>query len=186
MFHWISSVRLPNKKHILVSRCNLTRFPDAKVVPSTAARDVLPALAETYNNFGNPAVHKAENGPPSKAFQQFSDNRGIHLKHSPPYHPQANEAECFMKPLGKAVKIAIDSKQPVQEAVAGLLQQYRATPNAATGISPGNMMFRGGYNSNTPVQNHLQIRRFRKPSNRTRIINKNATKKTASQWRFIP
>ena len=45
---------LPNKSHILVARCNLTRFPDVNIVSSTASKHVLPALAETYDNFGNP------------------------------------------------------------------------------------------------------------------------------------
>ena len=99
-------------------------------------------------------LHKADNGPPfnSSAFQTFSDQRGIQVKHTPPYHPQANEAECFMKPLGKAVKIALDTKQPIKQAVDELLQSYRATPNKATGVAPGDMMFRGGYRSKFPYK----------------------------------
>ena len=140
---------LPNQHHILVARCNQTKFPDARVVKSTAAKDVIPALARTYNNFGNPHIHKSDNGPPfnSSAFQQFSDNRGILVKHTMPYHPQANEAECFMKPLGKAVKIAVTNKQPIQDAVDDLLQSYRATPSKVSGLTPGELMFRGGYKS---------------------------------------
>jgi len=87
---------------------------------------VLPALAETYNDFGNPATNKADNGPPfnSEAFKTFSDKRGISIKHTPPYHPQANEAEYFMKPLGKPVKIAIGTNKPIKEAVTNLLTSY--------------------------------------------------------------
>ena len=81
---------LPDKSHILVSRCNLSRFPDAKVVHSTSNQHVLPALGATYNNFGNLLEHKADNGPPfnSHEFKDFSTARGISVKHSYPYHPQ--------------------------------------------------------------------------------------------------
>ena len=34
---------LPDQQHILVVRCNLCRFPDAKVVRSTGSKHVLPA-----------------------------------------------------------------------------------------------------------------------------------------------
>ena len=39
---------LLDKSHILVTRCNLSRFTDAKLVKSTSAKPVLPALAKTY------------------------------------------------------------------------------------------------------------------------------------------
>ena len=55
---------LPHHSHILVFRCNLSRFPDAKIVKSTRAEHSLPALASIHNNFGNPKEHKADNGPP--------------------------------------------------------------------------------------------------------------------------
>ena len=108
---------LPDKSHILVSRCSLSRLPDAKVVRSTNARHVLPALADTRNNFGNPMQHKADNGTPfnSKEFRNFSTARGTSIKYSYPHHQQGNEAECYMKPLSKAVKVALDKYQPVQK-----------------------------------------------------------------------
>ena len=108
---------------------------------------MLPALAAMYNNFGNPIQHKADNGPPfnGNEFRDFSAARGKSIKHSYPYHPQGNEAESFMKPLGKAVKVALDKHQPVEKAVDELLSDYRSTPPPpATGLAPGDMFFRGG------------------------------------------
>ena len=64
--------------------------------------------------------------------------------HSYPYHSQGNEAECFMEPLGKAIKVAFDTNKPVQEAIGDLLTDYRSTPYPATGLTPGDMVFRGG------------------------------------------
>ena len=143
---------LPSNEHILVARCNLSRYPDAKIVKSTSAEDVLPKLSEIYNNYGNPKVHKSDNGPPfnSATFKQFSEERGINIKHTPPYHPQSNEAETFMKPLKKAVKIALENKIPTHTAVNDLLSAYRSTPNKSAGLSPGNIMFRGGYRTIFP------------------------------------
>eukprot|EP00794_Sanderia_malayensis_P012520 gene12520-13804_t len=80
---------LPVTSHILVSRCNLSRFPDAKVVPTTTAEHMLPAPGATYNNFGNPKEHQANNGPAFKSqeFKYFSASRGTSVKHSYPYPP---------------------------------------------------------------------------------------------------
>ena len=55
-----------------------------------------------------------------------------------------------MKPLGKAVKIALDTNRPLQQAIDDLLSDYRSTPHPATGVAPGYMLFRGGYNSIFP------------------------------------
>ena len=52
-----------------------------------------------------------------------------------------------MKPLGKAIKVALDANKPIQEAIDHLLTDYRSTPRPATGLTPGDMVFRGGYHS---------------------------------------
>ena len=51
---------LEDQRHILVARCHLSRFPDAKIVPSTSSKQVIPALAQIYDNYGNPKIHKAD------------------------------------------------------------------------------------------------------------------------------
>ena len=180
---------LPDKSHILVSRCNLSRFPDAKVVRSTSAQHVLPALGATYNNFGNPLEHEADNGPPfnSQKFKDFSTARGISVKLSYPYHPQGNEAECFMKPLGKAVKVALDTNKPVQEAVDDLLIDYRSAPHPATGIAPGDMLFRGGYHSRFPKRPPVTEQHIKEAKKRDKERKAEANaKQNASRWRQYP
>ena len=120
---------LQDNSHILISWCSLSRFPDAKVVRLTSAQHVIPALGATYNNFGKPKEYKADNGLPfhSQEFKDLSTTRGISEKHSYPLNHQGNEAECFMKPLGKAFKVALDISKLVQEAVDDLLIDYRST-----------------------------------------------------------
>ena len=95
---------LPDQRHILVVRCNLSRFPDAKIVRSTGDQYVLPALGEIYKNFGDPECHKCDNGAPfnGQEFHNWSTKRCIKIKASYPYHPQGNKAECFINSLKKS------------------------------------------------------------------------------------
>nr|XP_039253147.1 uncharacterized protein K02A2.6-like [Styela clava] len=99
---------MPDHKHVVVIQDMKTQFPNAKIVNSTAARHVIPAIEETYTYYGQPNTHRTDNGPPfnSREFKEFSDRRGITHQTSYPYHPQANPVETLMKPLGKAMKIA--------------------------------------------------------------------------------
>ena len=150
---------------------------------------MLPALGATYNNFGNPLEHKADNSPPfnSQEFKDFSTARGISVKHSYPYHPQGNDAECFMKPLGKAVKVALDTNKPVQEAVDDLLIDYRSTPHPATGLAPGDMLFRGGYHSRFPKRPPVTEQHIKEAKKRDKERKTEANaKQNASRWRQYP
>ena len=145
---------MPNKKHILVVQDHLSRFPAAEIVTSTAAKPVLKALDHVYEAYGNPVKHRTDNGPPfnSREFKDFSDSKGIeHIKVFE-YHPQANSAETFMKTVGKNMKVAALEGENQEKALAELLKDYRETPHRATGQTPGNVMFRGGYSSGFPRQ----------------------------------
>ena len=130
----------------------MTRFPAAKIVPGTSATPVLKALDTIYADFGQPKSHRTDNGPPfdSHAFQQFSNELGVTHIRTYPYHPQANPAETFMKPLGKAMKIAHHHRTDKEVALNKLLRDYRATPHSATGMAPGDLILRNGFNSELP------------------------------------
>ena len=124
---------MPKNDHVLLVRDNLSRFPAAEIVNSTAAKDVIPAMDKIYSDFGTPLSHKTDNGPPfnSEAFASFSSSNNIKHKRIPPLHPRSNEAECTMKPLGKAMKIAHHNKA---DKKTGTLQ----VPVAVSGYtSPG-------------------------------------------------
>ena len=143
---------MPSKEHVVVVQDLASRFPAAKLISSTNAKQVLPALGEIYNNYGNPENQLSDNGPPfnSTEMKEFATKRDITLKNTPPHHPQSNPVETFMKPLGKAMKIATQNKVPKDIALAQLLQDYRDTPNPATHVSPGAMLFRDGYRTTFP------------------------------------
>ena len=97
---------LPTGKHVLVVQDLLTRYPAAKIVPSTSSSKVIPALHDIYIDYGYPTTHLTDNGPPlnSAEFTSFSKNSDIHQQTIYPDHPQANPAEHIMKPPGKALK----------------------------------------------------------------------------------
>ena len=135
---------MPSRNHVLVIQDMASRFPAAKIVPSTSAEKVLPAMTEVYNSYGSPQVQLSDNGPPfnSGAMKRFADERGIELEKIPPLHPSANPVETFMRPLGKTMKIAHHNGVPEKTALNQLLQNYRDTPHPSTGIPPAAMLFR--------------------------------------------
>ena len=122
------------------------------MVPSTSAKPVLKALDDIYVDYGQPASRRTDNGPPfdSEVFTEFSKVNGIEHVKTFPYHPQANPAENFMRPLGKTMKAANFNREDKEKALKELLAGYRATPHHATGRSPGDLLFHHGYKKDFP------------------------------------
>ena len=143
---------LPDKKHVLVVQDIMSRFPTATIVPNTSATPIIKALDNVYTSYGQPQRHRTDNGPPfsSEEFAQYSNRKGVEQVFSYPYHPQGNPCETFMKPLGKALKAAYYNRDNAQQAIDELLKAYRSTPHPATGMSPGEMLFRHGYHTDFP------------------------------------
>ena len=55
---------MPSSNHIVEVQDLASRYPAAKIVSSTKASKVIPALADIYNTYGNPETQLSENGPP--------------------------------------------------------------------------------------------------------------------------
>ena len=120
---------MPDSRHVLVVIDGMSRFPAAKIVSGTSAGPVLKALNSIYTDYGNPKSHRTDNGPPfdSNAIEEFSKGRDVkHIK-TFPYHPQANPAETFMKPLGKSMKIAHYNKLMMRGGYKGNLPGTKPT-----------------------------------------------------------
>ena len=143
---------LPDRKHVLVVQDIVSRFPSATVLPNTSTGPVIKALEDIYLAYGHPDGHRTDNGPPfnSKGFQEFSKSKGIEHILRYPYHPQGNPCETFMKPLGKALKVAYYNRENAQTALDKLLQAYRSTPHPTTKMAPGDVLFRYGYQTEFP------------------------------------
>ena len=143
---------MPSSNHIVVVHDLASRFPAAKLVRSTKADNVIPALADIYDAYGNPETQISDNGPPfnSKRMAEFANERDIALRHTAPYHPNANPAETCMKPIGKALKMCHYDKSSEKEALRNAIATYRQTPHVATGVPPAGMIFRDGMRSQFP------------------------------------
>ena len=150
---------MPSTKHVVVVQDLASRFPVAKLVRSTRATDVIPALAEVYDDYGNPEFQLSDNGPlfNSSAMEVFAQRRDIQLQKIPPLHPSANPVETFMKPLGKAMKIAKQNNIAEKTALQELLQSYRDTPHPATNVPPSAMLFRDGQKGIFPRKSITEI-----------------------------
>ena len=55
---------MPSSNHVVVVHDLASRFPAAKLVRSTKADCVIPALADIYDAYGNPETQISDNGPP--------------------------------------------------------------------------------------------------------------------------
>ena len=108
---------MPTSKHVVVAQDLASRFPAAKLVTSTKADKVLPALSEIYATYGNPEVQISDNGPPFNSAQMhhFAANKSIKLQTALLLHPSSNPVETFMRPLGKALKIAHQTGPPKEK-----------------------------------------------------------------------
>ena len=140
---------MPKDDHVLVIRDNLSKFPAAEIVNSTSSKHVIPAMDQIYTNFGTPDVHKTDSGPPfnGETFKKYSEDNNIKHKRIPPHHPQGNEAETFMKPLAKAMKLAHHNKLDKKQELRKFIKEYRMTPHTSTGFAPGDVMLRAGFNT---------------------------------------
>ena len=109
------------------ARHEKSRFPSAKIVKSTKGSQVIPAIEDIYNAYGNPDSQLSNNGPPfnSKEMKEFAETRNFEQSVIPPLHPQSNPVETFMKLLGKAMKIAAHNEKSEQGALSQLLNDYR-------------------------------------------------------------
>ena len=143
---------MPSSKHVVVVQDTASRFPAAKLVRSTKAENVIPALADIYDAYGNPELQISDNGPPfnSHKMVEFARERDITLRHTAPYHPNANPAETCMKPIGKAMKLCHYNKGSEKDALQKVINSCRQTPHVATGIPPAGRMFRDGMRSQFP------------------------------------
>ena len=88
---------MPSSRHIVVAQDLSSRFPAAKLVTSTKAAKVLPALEEIYDSYGNPRLQIFDNGPPftSQNMHEFLRKRDISSQTIPPLHSSSNPVETF-------------------------------------------------------------------------------------------
>ena len=144
---------MPDESHVLVVQDLCTKYPVAALLKKgTSARETIDAIDRIFTNFGRPCRYRSDNGPPfsSREFCSYMESCGIVKDLSYAYRPQSNPVETWMKPLGKCLKIANRNHRDKETAIRELLLAYRTTPHPATGLSPGEMLFRHGYRGAYP------------------------------------
>lgn len=84
--------RMPTSNHVIVVQDLSSRYPSAKLVNSASAEKFIPAVADMYNNYGNPENQLSDNSPPfnSKKVETFCQKRSMNMQKTPPLHPSSN------------------------------------------------------------------------------------------------
>lgn len=106
--------------------------------------DAIRFLTSIFGRHGNPENNVTDRGPQftSADFALFLYDRSISYSRTSVYHPAANGAvERFHRALRSCIQTAIQQSQLWRDTVMNWLQVYRATPHAATSISPYKLLY---------------------------------------------
>ena len=101
-------------EYLLVMVDAYSRFPEAAVGQSTAAKTTIPQLEKIFSTNGIPQIVKSDNGPPfsSAEIWLLIDENGPTHRRITPLRLQVNApAETFMKPLTTAIGTAFTSQK---------------------------------------------------------------------------
>ena len=145
---------MPSSNHVVVVQDLGSRYPAAKLVSSTRTESVISALQDIYNNYGRPETQISDNGPPFnlKKITEFAAQNNVELQNIAPLHPSSNPVETFMRPLGKAIKIAHMNKEIKKDTLELIMNNYRDTSHPATGLTPASLLFRDDKHSIFPTK----------------------------------
>ena len=136
---------LKNGKYLMVIIDDYSRYPLIKLITSTAAKTIIPALQDILGTFGIPKTIKSDNGPPfnSREFGLFSQNEGFTHRRIRPLWPRANGiCERFMKNLTKVVKNCSIGQNKFEIELLNFLRSNRAAPHPSTKFSPNQLLFK--------------------------------------------
>ena len=135
---------VPTGEYLLVLVDEFSCYPVVHVVKSTSAETIIPLLDQTFAIFGYPEVIKSDNGPPFQGseWHTYLEQCGIKKRKITPLWPQANsQAECFNKPLMKAIRAATVEGRNWKKALVEFLRMYRTTPHSTTLFTPYRLLF---------------------------------------------
>ena len=164
-----------NGKKYLVVIDYYSRYLEIAQMQTTTSRVVITQLKEMFARWGICDKITTDNGPQfsSDEFRQFAEDYGFEHVTSSPGFPQSNgEAE-------RAVQIA--KKILRQDDIFLGLMTYRATPVAATGKSPAQIMTQREMKTRLPC---LDRNLYPKNPDRTGIRKRDARKKAKYQGYF--
>ena len=105
---------------------------------------IIPLLDQTFAIFGYPEVITYENSPPFQGskWHTYLKQCGIKKRKITPLWLQADsQAECFDKPLMKAIRAATAEGRNGKKALVKILRMYRTTPHSTTLFTPCRLLF---------------------------------------------
>ena len=130
-----------------------SRYPAAKVVSSSKASNVIPALEQIYDAYVNPVKQLSDNGSPfnSKEMDTFAKERNVTLEKTPSTSaPICKSCRSLHEISWKPMKIAAYNHVPEKKALSQLSSNYLDTPHPSTCIAPAAMMFGDSHQTTFP------------------------------------
>ncbi|XP_046581664.1 uncharacterized protein K02A2.6-like [Haliotis rubra] len=151
---------LPTGEHVFVVVDYYSRYFELDVIKNTTAESIVDYLTRIFTTHGLPLSLKTDNGPQftSKNFKEYLRHNGVEHKTSTPYWPQANgEVERQNQTILKRIKIAqVEGKDWKTELIPFLIM-YRTTPQATTGKSPSELLFRRTVRTKLPEIENINV-----------------------------
>ena len=133
----------PGQIYILTLVDYRSKWPEATILKSTTSEKIISLLTEVFARFGNPKVLLSDNGPQftSEEFESFLKLNGIQHCWTSPYFPKANGlVERFHRYLEHSIRAAELDGFLWTEVLPDILQVYRSTPHAGTGMTHAKLM----------------------------------------------
>ncbi|XP_011641388.1 uncharacterized protein K02A2.6-like [Pogonomyrmex barbatus] len=121
-----------------------------EVIPTTSitVTSTINILKKLYVTFGLPITQVSDNGRQFKSEEmlRFLKKNGIQAKFTAPFHSSTNgQAERYVQTFKNKLKAMTNEEGLLQDKLHKFQMMYRKTPNSATGLSPGEMMFKRLY-----------------------------------------
>ena len=120
-----------------------SKWPEVIVGSSSSAAHTIQALRDLFARWGLPEQLVSDNGPQftSDEFRAFTQSNGIKRIRTAPYHPATNgAAERFVQTVKRALLTGLRKGVLLEQCLSAFLLQYRNTPHATTGVSPGSLL----------------------------------------------
>ncbi|XP_048582656.1 uncharacterized protein K02A2.6-like [Nematostella vectensis] len=143
----------PGQIYILTLVDYKSKWPEAVILHSVSSKSIIKALVDIFSRFGNSEEVVTDNGSQfiSGEFEDFLKSKGIAHSRSSPYYPKANgQVERFHRYLGHGLRAAEIDGISWMDALPGILQVYRATPHARTGVTPAKLLLNREIVTNLP------------------------------------
>ncbi|XP_065204814.1 uncharacterized protein K02A2.6-like [Planococcus citri] len=136
---------LPSGDYIFAIIDNYSRFYEIKITKSINSKFIIASFQEIFARYGIPLIIISDNAPQNKSDEllEFYSLHGVQPHFSIPFWPQSNgEIERQNRSLVKILKTAQIEQRDWREELYKFLLMQRTTPNATTGISPADMLFK--------------------------------------------